>query len=76
MNVTLEKIDDVTAILNVAIEENDYQEKVTKELKEFGRTHTIPGFRKGHVSIGPAAPPLWQTSEERCHQPRGRQRRD
>ncbi len=51
MNVTLEKIDDVTAILNVAIEENDYQEKVTKELKEFGRTHTIPGFRKGHVSI-------------------------
>lgn len=51
MNVTLEKIDDVTAILNVAIEENDYQEKVTNELKQFGRTHTIPGFRKGHMSI-------------------------
>lgn len=51
MNVTLDKIDDVTAILNVSIEENDYQEKVTKELKQFGRTHTIPGFRKGHISI-------------------------
>lgn len=51
MNVTLDKIDDVTAILNVSIEENDYQEKVTKELKQFGRTHTIPGFRKGHMSI-------------------------
>lgn len=51
MNVTLDKIDDVTAILNVSIEENDYQEKVTNELKQFGRTHTIPGFRKGHISI-------------------------
>lgn len=51
MNVTLEKTSDNTAILNVAIQEADYQDKVTKELKEFGRTHTIPGFRKGHVSI-------------------------
>lgn len=51
MNVTLEKTSDNTAILNVAIQEADYQDKVTNELKTFGRTHTIPGFRKGHVSI-------------------------
>ncbi len=51
MNVTLEKTSDNAAILNVAIQESDYQDKVTQELKEFGRTHTIPGFRKGHVSI-------------------------
>ncbi|MDE6321609.1 MAG: trigger factor family protein, partial [Muribaculaceae bacterium] len=51
MNVTLEKTSDNTAIINVAIQEADYQEKVTNELKTFGRTHTIPGCRKGHVSI-------------------------
>lgn len=51
MNVTLDKTSDNTAILNVSIEENDYKDKVNQELKEFGRTHTIPGFRKGHVSI-------------------------
>ncbi len=51
MNVTLEKNDDATGKIIVSIEENDYKEKVNKELKEIGRTHTIPGFRKGHVSV-------------------------
>ena len=49
MNVTLEKIDNVSARLIVAVQENDYQEKVTQEIKHIGRTHAIPGFRKGHV---------------------------
>lgn len=49
MNVTLEKIDNVSARLIVAVEENDYHEKVTQEIKHIGRTHVIPGFRKGHV---------------------------
>lgn len=52
MNVTMEKIDNVSARLTVSIEEKDYQEKVAKELKEIGRRHTIPGFRKGHVPAG------------------------
>lgn len=51
MNVTLEKKVDGTGIITVNIEENDYAAKVTSQLKEIGRTHTIPGFRKGHVSI-------------------------
>ncbi|MDE5954800.1 MAG: hypothetical protein K2G72_08985, partial [Duncaniella sp.] len=38
--------------LTVAIEENDYKDDVTKKLKELGRTHSIPGFRKGHVPFG------------------------
>ena len=49
MNVTLEKIDNVSARLIVAVQENDYQEKVTQEIKHIGRTHAIPGFRKGQV---------------------------
>ena len=49
MNITLEKFDDVTGKLAVSIEEADYQAKVTEELKKIGRTHVLPGFRKGHV---------------------------
>ncbi len=33
----------------VSVEESDYAALVTEELKKIGRTHTIPGFRKGHV---------------------------
>lgn len=51
MDVTLTNIDDVTAKLTVSVEENDYQTKVTDELKKIGRTHVIPGFRKGHIPL-------------------------
>lgn len=51
MNVTLEKKEDGTGIITVNIEEKDYAATVTSKLKEIGRTHTIPGFRKGHVTI-------------------------
>lgn len=52
MNVTLEKTSEVGAKLNVSIEENDYKDKVVKELKEIGKKHAIPGFRQGHVPFG------------------------
>ena len=52
MNVTLDKTGNVTAKLTVSIEENDYKAKVEKRLKEIGRTHSIPGFRQGHVPFG------------------------
>lgn len=45
------KTDAVSGRLTVSVEENDYKEKVQKQLKEIGRTHQIPGFRKGHVSL-------------------------
>lgn len=51
MNVSMTKTDAVEARLTVSVEENDYKEKVQKQLKEIGRTHQIPGFRKGHVSM-------------------------
>lgn len=49
MNINLEKIDETTAKIVVNVEEADYAARVTEELKKIGRTHTIPGFRKGHV---------------------------
>lgn len=51
MNVIMQNIDEVSARLTVSIEENDYKQKVNDELKKFGKTHTIPGYRKGHISI-------------------------
>lgn len=52
MNITKEEISPVDIRLTVAIEENDYKDEVAKKLKELGRTHVIPGFRKGHVPFG------------------------
>ncbi|WP_289763725.1 trigger factor [Paramuribaculum intestinale] len=47
----MQKTDAVSARLTVNVEENDYKDTVVKKLKEIGRTHQIPGFRKGHVAI-------------------------
>ena len=52
MKITKEEISPVDVRLTVAIEENDYKDEVTKKLKEIGRTHVLPGFRKGHVPFG------------------------
>ena len=52
MNISKEEISPVELRLTVAIAENDYKDDVTKKLKEIGRTHVIPGFRKGHVPFG------------------------
>lgn len=51
MNVSIEKIDNVNGKITVSIEENDYKDKVTSELKRIGKTHSLPGFRKGHVTV-------------------------
>ena len=52
MNISKEEISPVELRHTVAIAENDYKDDVTKKLKEIGRTHVIPGFRKGHVPFG------------------------
>lgn len=49
MNVELEKIGEYTGKFVVTVNENDYAETLNKRLKEIGRTHNFPGFRKGHV---------------------------
>lgn len=51
MNVTLDKINATTGKLAVSIEEGDYKDKVTAELKKIRREANIPGFRKGAVPM-------------------------
>lgn len=52
MDITREQIDDLNAIVKVAITKDDYSDKVTKILNDYRRTANIPGFRKGHVPMG------------------------
>ena len=51
MNISTKNLDAVSLRLTVEVSENDYKDKVKEELKKIGRTHQIPGFRKGHVSL-------------------------
>ena len=52
MNVTIEKNGNVNAVITVSLEEKDYQDKVTKDLKTIGLKHRIDGFRPGKVPAG------------------------
>lgn len=52
MNITKEQIDELNAVLKVAITREDYQEKVDKILKDYRKNANIPGFRKGQVPLG------------------------
>ena len=52
MNVSLENIDKVSALLTIKLEKADYQEKVDKSLKEIRHKVQMPGFRKGMVPVG------------------------
>lgn len=47
MNITRENLSDLELCIKVDIEENDYIENVTKQLKDYQRKATVPGFRKG-----------------------------
>ena len=51
MNVSLQNIDKVSALLTVKLEKADYQEKVDKSLKNLRQKAQIPGFRKGMVPM-------------------------
>lgn len=50
MNVNLVKDNEIAKIV-VNVEENDYKDKVKKQLQNIGKTHSVPGFRKGHVGM-------------------------
>ncbi|MDR2858832.1 MAG: trigger factor [Mediterranea sp.] len=51
MNISLQHIDKVSALLTVKVEEADYQEKVDKSLKNLRQKAQMPGFRKGMVPM-------------------------
>ena len=51
MNISLQNVDKVSALLTVNIEKADYQEKVEKLLKKYRQQVNMPGFRKGMVPM-------------------------
>ena len=52
MNVSLQNIDKVSAMLTVKMEKEDYQARVEKALKSFRQKANMPGFRPGMVPMG------------------------
>lgn len=52
MNISRTDIDDLNAVVTVAIEKKDYAEKVDTILNNYRKNANIPGFRKGHVPMG------------------------
>ena len=51
MNVTQQNHDDVSAVLTVTIDNADYKTKVEKQLHNYAKNASIPGFRKGKVPL-------------------------
>ncbi len=52
MNITQEATGDLTALVHIKLNEEDYREKVDKKLKEYKRKAQMPGFRPGMVPMG------------------------
>ncbi len=52
MNITRENIDNVNAVINIAIEKADYAEKVENVLNDYRKKASIPGFRPGKAPKG------------------------
>lgn len=52
MNITKENTGKLTATIKIEISPEDYQEVVTKNLKEYQRKTNIPGFRPGKIPFG------------------------
>ncbi|NHM08300.1 trigger factor [Flavobacterium sp. CYK-4] len=49
MNITRNNVDALNAVVTVEIAKDDYAPQVEKVLKNYSKTATIPGFRKGAV---------------------------
>ena len=51
MNINFETNDKVNGLMTVTVEENDYNEKVAKTLKDYRKKANVPGFRPGMVPM-------------------------
>lgn len=49
MNIVKEQIDELNAIVKIALSPDDYQPKVEKAIKEHAKKANLPGFRPGKV---------------------------
>ncbi len=52
MTITRENTGDMTATVMIAINQKDYDDEVTKVLKDYQHKANIPGFRPGKVPFG------------------------
>ena len=52
MNIQFECADKINGLMTITIEQADYEEKVTKQLKDYRKRAQIPGFRPGMVPMG------------------------
>ncbi|MBQ1973104.1 MAG: trigger factor family protein, partial [Paraprevotella sp.] len=51
MNISLENIDKVSAVLTIKMEKADYAAKVEAALKNYRKKASMPGFRAGQVPM-------------------------
>ncbi len=52
MNITKDQTSELTATIQISIEKADYENDVNKELKDYQRKASMPGFRPGKVPFG------------------------
>ncbi|MBR1517509.1 MAG: trigger factor family protein, partial [Bacteroidales bacterium] len=52
MNITRENVSDLDLRVKIVLDENDYAEKVAKQLKNYRNRAEIHGFRKGMAPMG------------------------
>ena len=52
MAVSIKQTSDVAAVITVSVKGADYQAQVEKEIKNYQKKATLPGFRKGHAPLG------------------------
>jgi FKBP-type peptidyl-prolyl cis-trans isomerase (trigger factor) len=51
MNITRNTTDNLSAVITITVNKNDYQEKVDNVLNQYRKTANIKGFRKGQVPM-------------------------
>ena len=52
MNISVENIDKVNAVMTAVVEPADYTEKYEKAIKDAKKKMNMPGFRPGMVPVG------------------------
>jgi trigger factor len=52
MQITQENTGNLTAVIKIELSQSDYQDKVSKQLKDFQQKANVPGFRPGKVPFG------------------------
>ncbi len=63
MNVNYAKLDNVSGEITVTLEEKDYADKVSKQLKEIGKKTRRAGFPSGSCACRAYCQEVWVGSE-------------